>query len=79
MQEELGIIEGAQCGMRDTESPVLWFSVKTLRGHALQVLSWEQAAELIKAAGVYSVENLNGQGVVVKSDGSTVTFDRFAA
>jgi len=65
--------------MRDTANPVLWFNVKTIRGHALQILSWDRAAELIKAAGVYSIDGLNGQGVICKSDGSSCQFERFAA
>lgn len=75
--EELGIIQNVQCGMRDVGQPIMWFTARTLQGDSLQILSWDKAAKLIEDAGVYSINDLNGQGVVLLTDGMLCTYSRF--
>ena len=74
--EELAVIRGADIGTRDCGRPVLWFETEILNGGALQVMDWEEAGKLIKAAGVYSVKYLNGCSCVVEIDDGSVRFVR---
>lgn len=77
-KEELGVIENVGCGMRDCSTPCLWFTVKLLHGCALQILSWEEASDLICNANCHNINELNGRAVVVESKGSIVRFKRVA-
>ena len=62
MNEEMAIINEVGIGIRDVGRPVLWFTVNLMDGGgALQVFNWEQAAEIIKAYGLYEVRSLNGK------------------
>lgn len=52
--EQVAIMRDVNVGLRDVGRPCMWFSTKTTEGKAaLQVLSWEQAAEVLKVAGVH--------------------------
>ena len=62
MSEQMAIIKGVGIGIRDVGRPVLWFEVNSMDGGgALQVFGWEEAAEIIKAYGIYEVHSLNGK------------------
>ena len=72
--EELATMKGIHFGMRDAPWPCLWFSVDTLRYGALQVLHYEEAAELIKKHHIYKIEDLEGAPCVVECEGNIIKF-----
>jgi hypothetical protein len=72
--EELGIIKGINVGMRDAYSPICWFSVDTLSGGSLQVLSIEEMAKLIEKHNIYKLSDLNDKPCIMKREGSIMTF-----
>ncbi len=75
MNEEMAIITEVGVGIRDVGRPVLWFTVTLMDGGgALQVFSWEQAAEIIKAYSLYEVRSLNGKPCRVKVGGGMITY-----
>lgn len=74
MNEELATIKDVGIGMRDCNSPVLWFTVEMLHGAALQVFQWEQAAQVIEEFGVYDARNLEGRACVVTVDKGHVIY-----
>lgn len=63
--EVLGVIRSPHIGMRDVGRPVLWFEVQELNSSTLQVLSWQQAHDLIEDAGIYEIKQLDGMACVV--------------
>ena len=75
-KEVLGIIRDADCGNRDFARPCIWFTVQSLSGDSLQVFWWEQAYELLQAAGVRSVKDLNGRACAVIEEGGMHRFSR---
>ena len=75
--EELAIVKGVGFGMRDCNSPVLWFGVETLHGGSLQVFNMKDAERVIQAAGCYDVKNLEGRACVVETKNGMQTFARW--
>ena len=69
--ERLAIISEVGIGYRDIDSPVLWFSESSA---ALQVLSWDEAYEVLK--GVREVRDLNGLACWVSCEGNRIKFLR---
>ena len=60
--DRLAIISNVGIGLRDVGRPVLWFDVMdTETSAALQVLEWDDAAEIIKDYKLYEVHSLNGK------------------
>jgi hypothetical protein len=66
IKEELGMIKDVNVGVRDTNRPILWFTVALLNGDFLQVLTWVEAEALIRQSQVYSIKDLNGKPCVVE-------------
>ena len=63
----MAIIKEVGIGLRDTSKPILWFTVQILDGRAaLNVFSWEQAAEIIEEYSLDEVSSLNGMPCQVK-------------
>ena len=76
-KEVMAIIQGVGVGLRDTNNPVLWWSVHTDSiGSALHVFNWETAFDIIKAYGVGEVHSLNGKPCWVEVEGNTMRFKR---
>ena len=77
MTEQMAIIQGVGIGLRDTNRPVLWWSVHTGNdGSALHVFDWETAAAIIKDYGVEEVHSLNGKPCWVEVSDNRITFLR---
>lgn len=76
MAEEMAIIDGIDIGMRDCGTPVMWFGLKMLHGAAFNVVSWKEAATIIKKSGYYSFKKLDGKPCVVETTGNQSRFVR---
>lgn len=77
VEEKMGIIKDVGIGLRDASVPILWFTVYTSEVSAsLQVFNWKEAEDLIKQAGVYRVEQMNGMPCLVEENGILVKFIR---
>lgn len=75
MAEQVGIIKKVGIGCRDIGSPVLWFDVYVSEGTgSLQVLSWDEAYEVLKS--VEDVRDLEGKPCWVEVDGNLMKFKR---
>jgi hypothetical protein len=75
----LGIMKDVNFGMRDCNGPVMWFEAKWEEDSgSLQILSWEQAREVIRESGVYNVEELEGKPCWLFIDESYVRFEKIA-
>lgn len=76
MKEEMWIIQGGEYGLRDVDTPMLWFSV-SCEGHGA-MLSFHQpkADQVIRDFGVTSVKHLNGKPVIVSVDGNVIEYVR---
>lgn len=75
MTEQMAIITQPRIGTRDLGVPVLSFDVYISEGSAaLQVLSWDDARELI--ASVQEVRDLEGHPCWVERDGNLIKFKR---
>jgi hypothetical protein len=62
MSEQMAIISEVGIGLRDVGRPVLWFTTTIMGGGAaLNVFSWEQAAEIIRAYDLEEVHSLKGK------------------
>ena len=62
MSKQMAIINEVGIGLRDTAKPILWFTVHLLDGRAaLNLFTWEQAAEIIEEYGLEEVSSLNGK------------------
>lgn len=73
MDKQIAIIKKVGYGCRDVGYPVLFFSTMISESSgALQVLSGEEAACLIKAYGVWDVKELEGKPIWVTKDGSCI-------
>ncbi len=58
----MAIISEVGVGLRDVGTPVLWFTVRIIGGGAaLNVFTWEEAAEIIEAYSLDEVHSLNGK------------------
>ena len=78
-EEKLAIMKNVGIGLRDTNTPMLWFNTFVSEGStALQCLGWEDAFELIKAAGCTEVKHLEGKPCWVIDEGHTIRFLRIA-
>ena len=76
-KENLAIIREVGIGLRDTGIPILWFTTyETETSAALQVLSWELAAQLIRDYKLCDVEDLEGQPCWVKKEGGVMRYLR---
>lgn len=74
MEKQLAIIHGIGYGCRDVGYPVLFFSTMISEGcGALQVLSGDEAQDLIKSYGCYDIKDMEGKPIWVQKDGSTIT------
>lgn len=72
----MGIISEVGIGLRDVGRPVLWFTVYvTESSAALQVKSWETAAEIISDFGVYEVHELNGKACWVSVTSNIIKYE----
>ena len=77
MTEQVAIIRDVGYGLRDVGRPCLWFTTYVSEsGAALQVLLGEDAAAVLKDAGVYDVKELEGKPCYVEVDGGLITFKR---
>ena len=75
MSEQMAIINEVGIGLRDTSRPILWFTVHLLDGGAaLNVFTWEEAAEIIEAYGLEEVGSLNGKPCRVEAGGGMVKY-----
>ncbi len=75
MSEQLAIIKDIGIGCRDTNWPVLWFTVYVSEVQAaLTVLSWDDAYEVLKH--VREVRDLEGKPCWVDVDGNMIKFLR---
>lgn len=73
---QLAIMKGVHFGVGDYGKVYMWFSTYVSEcSAALQVLSIEQAVELLQAAGVDNVDKLNGKPCWVKVGGSLIQYD----
>jgi hypothetical protein len=73
--EQIGIISEVGIGSRDVGSPVLWFTIHiTEHTAALQVLSWDEAYEVLKT--VRDVRDLEGKACWVQATGNVIKFQR---
>jgi hypothetical protein len=73
--ERVAIISEVGVGCRDTNSPCLWFTVKISESSgSLQMLSWNEAYELLK--GITNVRDLDGRPCWVEVDGNRIRFLR---
>ena len=75
MEKQLAIIRGVGFGMRDCHVPTLWFSVHwdECLG-ALQCFQGQQLIDLVKVAGFYDIQRLEGQPCWILVEGNLVTF-----
>jgi hypothetical protein len=70
---QMAVIRNVGIGSRDVGSPVLWFnSYVTESSAALQVLSWDEAYEVLKS--VYDVKELEGKPCWVDVEGGYIKF-----
>lgn len=79
MTEELAIIRDIDFGCRDIGRPCIWFVMDVIDGGALHVSVEQDALDLVKGAGVYSIKELNGRPCIVEvsQNRSLVHFKRF--
>lgn len=76
-EEVMGIIKDAHYGLRDTNQPVLWFTVYTSENSAsLQVFGQPEADAIIARAQAHDVRDLNGKPCWVRKNGGLVEFLR---
>ena len=73
--KQLAIMRGVSIGMRDISHPCMWFSTYISEHEAaLQVLSWEAAADVIKQYGTYDLKLLEGKPCWVDVEGNLIKF-----
>ena len=77
-KEELGVVDGANVGLRDCGYPVLWFGVKMLNLDTLIVFDWNEAKDIICQSGVSELKFLNGKPCVVANEAGLMRFKRWA-
>jgi hypothetical protein len=71
----MAIITEVGIGIRDMATPVLWFTTSLMDGGAaLNVFSWQEAAEIIKAYSLYEVHSLNGKPCRVEVGEGTMRY-----
>lgn len=71
--KQLAIIKEVGYGCRDVGYPVLFFSSMISESSgALQVLSGEEASNLIKAYKVWDVKELEGKPIWIVKDGCSI-------
>ena len=63
--EQLAIMRDLNVGTYDTGKACMWFTVSTLRGNAMLMLTWEQARELLEGHDVSNLDTLEGHPCVV--------------
>ena len=73
-KKEMAIIKGVGFGTRDRAHCMLWFSVHTIDGSALQCIPADEAVALLEKHMVTEVHELEGKPCIVTSDGSTIRF-----
>lgn len=79
MARQLAIMKGVTLGCGDIGIPCMWFSTYISENvAALQVLSWEQAKELIKVSGMADAKTLEGKPCWVDVDNMTIKFIEYA-
>lgn len=77
MSKELAIMSCPQVGLRDTNYPVMWFSVKfgeNLILGALIVMNWTDAKKFILQSGTTNIKDLDGKPCQVEVDKGTIKF-----
>jgi hypothetical protein len=73
--KKLAIMSEVKIGMRDCNVPVMWFSVHPEPGcGALQVLTWDEAYQLIKDYDVRELSGLKGKPCWVDHDGNKIIY-----
>ena len=75
--EHMAIIQGVGVGLRDTNTPIMWWTIHTDSvGSALNIFDWLTAFDIIKAYGVREVHSLNGKPCWVEVEGNNMRFKR---
>lgn len=79
MSEQLAIIKGVHFGVGDYGRVCMWFE-SYIQEHAaaLQILSVDQAVELIAKFGVNHVDKLNGKTIWVETGNGMIKYLRGA-
>ena len=72
---ELAIMADVSFGVGDINKAMLWFTVRTLHGSALQRLTVNQAEEMIQRHQVTDIRKLEGHPcIVTRPDRSLIKF-----
>ena len=72
---QMAIIQGVGVGLRDTNQPILWWSVHTgNNGSALLIFDWATAADIIRDYDVREIHSLNGKPCWVEVSNNTIVY-----
>jgi len=74
--EELAIIKDVGFGLRDGETPILWFEADMKGSGALLAFWDEDALKFVKDNNVIDIKHLNGKPCIVSVDRGLVKFVR---
>ncbi len=74
--DELAILGAVHVGMRDIDTPCLWFDATVLTGGTFFVFVGEEMLDFISNAGVYDLTTLVGKACVVRRTDAGYLFIR---
>jgi len=76
--EELTIVKNVNVGLRDIGKPCLWFVCEGIAYSSLQIFLFDDnASDIIKASGCYSLKEMEGKPCVIRIEGNRHTFVRW--
>jgi hypothetical protein len=74
--EELALISNPGFGLRDTNRPMLWFSVQGLSTDALLCFRGVDALDFVQLHSITDITKLSGKVCVIRSCDNLISFVR---